>query len=127
MRIKHLVIAAAAALVSLSASAEPQSATERVDVREAKPAQARMKPFFFDRVQGEYALDNGRVLNVIGGENRVLYADMGDGKIELVHVGKGRFVAVGQDMRFAFTGDRVPDEVRISMASTGQALALAKR
>ncbi|WP_020654484.1 hypothetical protein [Massilia niastensis] len=126
MRIKHLVIAAAAAIVSLSASAEPQSATERVEVREARPAQKQMKPFFYDRVQGEYALDNGRVLNVTGA-NRVLYADMGEGKIELMHVGKGRFVAVDKDMRFAFTGDRIPDEVRISMASTGQTLALAKR
>ena len=130
MRIKHLVIFAGAAALSLSAAAAPQGAeTERVEVRGTPPAQVRMAPFMFDRVQGEYALEDGRVLTVSGtvnGNHRVLTADLGDGATEIIHVGKGKFVAVDKDVRYTFTGDRIPDEVVVSSAA-GKVLALAKR
>lgn len=130
MRIKHLVLFAGAAVLSLSAAAAPQGAdTERVEVRGSQPAQVRMKPFMFDRVQGEYALEDGRVLTVAGrvnGSQRVLTADLGDGATEIIHVGKGKFVAINKDVRYTFTGDRIPDEVVVSTAA-GKVLALAKR
>ena len=82
MRTK-LLLAAAATFFTLTASAAPQgTVSERVDVVGAQPKQARMAPFMFDRVQGEYQLDDGRVLTVTGkrdGQARKLYADLGDG------------------------------------------------
>lgn len=126
MRINHIALLAGAAVLSFSAFAAPQGAgTEMVEVRGATPAQARMKPFFYDRVQGEYALDDGRVLTITG-HNRVLYADLGDGATQIVHVGKNKFAAVNKDVRFSFSGDRIPDEVVVSTAA-GKQLALAKR
>ncbi|MEH6435450.1 hypothetical protein [Massilia sp. DD77] len=129
MRIKQLVLFAGAAVLSFSAAAGPQAGTERVEVVGSQPAQVRMKPFMFDRVQGEYGLEDGRVLTVSGtvnGQSRVLTADLGDGPMEIIHVGKDKFVAVDKDVRFSFTGDRIPDEVVVSTAA-GKVLALAKR
>ena len=130
MRIKHLVLFAGAAVLSFTAAAAPQGAdTGRVEVRASQPKQVHMKPRMFDRVQGEYALEDGRVLTVSGtvnGNHRVLTADLGDGATEIIHVGKGKFVAVDKDVRYTFTGDRIPDEVVVSSAA-GKVLALAKR
>ncbi|MBQ5942370.1 MULTISPECIES: hypothetical protein [unclassified Massilia] len=130
MRIKHLVLFAGAAVLSFTAAAAPQGAdTGRVEVRASQPKQVHMKPRMFDRVQGDYALDDGRVLTVsemVKGQRRVLTADLGDGPSEIIHVGKGKFVAVDKDVRYAFTGADVPDEVVVSTGA-GKALALAKR
>jgi hypothetical protein len=126
MRFNKFFLFAGAAVLSLSAAAAPQGAgTERVEVRAEPPVQARMKPFFYDRVQGEYALEDGRVLT-ISGHNRTLYADLGDGATQIIHIGKGKFTAIDKDVRFTFTGDRIPDEVVVSTAA-GKVLALAKR
>ncbi|MEX5748211.1 hypothetical protein [Massilia sp. X63] len=132
MRTK-LLLAAAATFFALNASAAPQAAdTGRVDIVGAQPKQTRMAPFMFDAVQGEYGLEDGRVLTVTGkvdGKTRTLYADLGDGPTEIVHVGKNRFVAMGKDLRFAFerpNSRRLPDSVRVSSAS-GRQLALAQR
>ncbi|CAN7529233.1 hypothetical protein [Massilia sp. LjRoot122] len=131
MRTK-LLLAAAATFVTLSASAAPQVDAERVTVVGAQPKQTQMAPFMFDNVQGRYDLEDGRMLTVTGkvdGRNRSLYADLGDGPVEIVHVGKNRFVAMNKDMRFAFerpNSRRLPDTVRISTLA-GRQVALAQR
>lgn len=132
MRTK-LLLAAAATFFALNAGAAPQGAgTERVNVVGAQPIQAQMAPLMFDNVQGRYDLEDGRMLTVTGkvaGRNRTLYADMGDGPVELVHIGKSRFVAVGKDLRFAFerpNSRRLPDTVYITNLK-GRQVALAQR
>src|SRR5690606_35850479 len=132
MRTK-LLLAAAATLFTLTATAGPQGAgTERVTVVGAQPQQAQMAPFMFDNVQGRYDLDDGRMLTVTGkvdGRARTLYADLGDGPTEIIHIGKNRFVAMGKDLRFAFerpNSRRLPDTVRISSLA-GRQQALAQR
>lgn len=132
MRTK-LLLAAAATFFTLTASAAPQGAvSERVDVVGAQPKQAQMAAFMFDRVQGDYQLDDGRTLTVSGkrdGQTRKLYADFGDGASEIVHVGKNRFVAVGKDLRLSFdrpNARRVVDTVRVSNQA-GRYVALAQR
>ena len=132
MRTK-LLLAAVATFATLSASAAPQGLdTERVDVVGAQPKQAMMAPFMFDNVQGRYDLDDGRMLTVTGkvnGKTRTLYADLGDGPTEIVHVGKNRFVAMGKDLRLAFErpdSRRMPDTVRIT-SMAGRQIALAQR
>jgi len=130
MRTK-LLFAAAATFFALSASAAPQG-TERVNVVGVQPAQAQLAPFMFDNVQGRYELDDGRTLTVTGkvaGSTRTLYADLGDGPTEIVHVGKNRFTAMNKDLRLSFERPdrrRMPDTVRISTA-TGRTVALAQR
>ena len=131
MRTK-LLLAAAATFVTLTASAAPQSDAERVTVVGAQPKQTQMAPFMFDNVQGRYDLEDGRMLTVTGkvdGRNRSLYADLGDGPVEIIHVGKNRFVAMNKDMRLAFErpdSRRLPDTVRISTLA-GRQVALAQR
>lgn len=132
MRTK-LLLAAAATFFTLTAGAAPQgTVSERVDVVGAQPKQARMAPFMFDRVQGEYQLDDGRVLTVTGkrdGQARKLYADLGDGQTEIVHVGKNRFVAMNKDLRLSFArpvNQRMVDAVTVSNLA-GRQVALAQR
>lgn len=114
MRIKHIALFAAVAAVSFSSGAAPQTTDNEVKVRAPNVKQVMMAPFMYDRVQGEYALEDGRVLQVkgkIGGGQRALYADLGDGPVELIHVGKKRFVAVDRDLSLRFQGDRIPETV----------------
>jgi hypothetical protein len=134
MRTK-LLLAAAATFFALSATATaaPQdSDTGRVTVVGAQPKQAPMAALMFDNVQGRYDLEDGRMLTVTGkvdGRVRTLYADLGDGPTEIVHIGKNRFVAMGKDLRFAFERPnmrRLPDTVRISSLA-GRHVALAQR
>jgi hypothetical protein len=132
MRTK-LLLAAAATFITLTATAAPEGIdTGRVDVVGAQPKQTQMAPFMFDNVQGRYDLEDGRMLTVTGkveGRHRTLYADLGDGPVEIVHVGKSRFVAMGKDLRFAFerpNSRRLPDTVRITNVA-GRQVALAQR
>jgi hypothetical protein len=132
MRTK-LLLAAAATFITLTATAAPEGIdTGRVDVVGAQPKQTQMAPFMFDNVQGRYDLEDGRILTVTGkvdGRHRSLYADLGDGPVEIVHVGKSRFVAMGKDLRFAFerpNSRRLPDTVRITNVA-GRQVALAQR
>lgn len=117
MRIKHIALfaaAAAAATLSLSSVAAPQGAVKPIVEVRSSHQQVRMPAFAFDRVQGEYALEDGRTLQVAGkleGSKRTLYADLGDGPVELIHVGSKRFVAVGRDLSLRFQGDKIPDTV----------------
>ncbi|VXB30630.1 hypothetical protein [Massilia sp. 9I] len=136
MRTK-LLLAAAATFFTLTATgvatAAPQGeGTERVNVVGVQPTQAIMSPMMFDNVQGLYELEDGRMLTVTGkvdGRHRTLYADLGDGQVELIHIGKSRFVAAGKDLRFAFerpNSRRLPDTVYITNLA-GRQVALAQR
>lgn len=136
MRTK-LLLAAAATFVTLSAYASPQATqagqgSERVTVVGAQPTQTRMAPFMFDKVQGDYALDDGRMLTVTGkvdGRSRTLYADLGDGPTRIVHVGKNRFVAMDKDLRLSFDqmdSRKLPHAVHIT-TQAGRSVALAQR
>ena len=132
MRTK-LLLAAAATFFTLTASAAPQgTVSERVNVVGAQPQQTQMATFMFDKVQGDYQLDDGRTLTVTGkldGQTRRLYADFGDGATEIVHIGKNRFVATGKDLRLSFDrpeGRRIVDTVRVTNLN-GRSIALAQR
>ena len=70
----------------------------------------------------------GERLQRLDGKVRKLYADLGDGATEIVHVGKNRFVAPGTELRLAFDGRdirHVPEFVRVT-GPDGK-LALAQR
>ena len=135
MRTKLLLAAATffTFTAAATATAAPQGAgTERVQVVGAQPKQTMMAPMMFDGVQGSYALVDGRTLTVTGkvdGAKRTLYADLGDGPTEIIHVGKNRFVAIDKDVRFAFdtvNSRKLPDTVHISNVA-GRQIALAQR
>jgi len=74
------------------------------------------------RVKGSYALDDGRTLQV-SEKGRKLYADLGDGPVQIRHVGDVRFEAVGkdQDMRLDFEGGPFPHGVVLTIGSARQA------
>lgn len=129
MRTKHIALFAATAAISVSAMAAPQGAAKPVVEVRSSHQQVQMPPFAFDRVQGEYALEDGRTLQVAGkldGGKRTLYADLGDGPVELIHIGSKRFVAVGRDLSLRFQGDRIPDTVFVRDGDN-RAVAAAQR
>lgn len=130
MRIKHIALFAAAATVSLSSFAEQQGAADPVVQVRSSLQQVPMPAFLFDRVQGDYALEDGRVLQVSSKREpgkRTLYADLGQGKVELIHVGKKRYVAVGQDLSLRFQGDKIPDTVFVRDGGNRVVAAAAQR
>lgn len=110
MRLKHIALFAAAAIASLSAGAAPQSADEVVEVRPAKVTRVYLEPAMKARMQSTYKLEDGRVLRVTGNA-RKLFADLGNGKTEIVHVGGHRFEALGQDFHLRFEKDNFADTV----------------
>lgn len=132
MRIKHialLAVTAAATTLSLSSVAAPQGAAKPVVEVRSSHQQVPMPPFAFDRVQGEYVLEDGRTLQVAGkleGQKRTLYADLGDGPVELIHVGSKRFVAVDKDLSLRFQGDKIPETVFVRDGDN-RAVAAAQR
>lgn len=121
MRIKHIALLAAFATVSLSSLAAlagaPQAvSTDVAEVRVAQPKKAWVDPMMVKRMQGVYALDNGGILR-ISEKHRKLYADVGDGPVEIVHIGHDRFEAVGKDMSLNFEGGPYPDAVFLRIAN----------
>ena len=132
MRLNHIAmfaITTVTASLSLSSLAAPQGAGKEVVEVRSSYQQVRMPPFAYDRVQGEYALEDGRVLQVSGkveGGKRTLYADLGEGPVELIHVGKKRFVAVGKDLNMRFEGERAAHTVYVREAGN-RALAATQR
>jgi hypothetical protein len=130
MRTK-LLIASAVALVSFNASADDSGAVThdtaagRVNVVGAQPARTPMMAATFAGVQGVYVLDDGRQLRVTGktgaGNGRTLYADLGDGPVEMVQVGHGRFVGAGRDLGISFEDyvDARPATVQVTSAPQG--------
>lgn len=122
MRTK-LLLAASAALFALNASAH-DIGDARVHVAGAQPKQVHLTQFAFDRIQGEYQLGDGRVLSVTGkgaGKERKLYADLGDGPVEMVHVGKHRFEGRDRNVRISFdtVGNKQPELVRVTAPTRG--------
>ena len=111
MRIKHIALFAAAALVALSGVAgEPAAsgpAAVQVDVKAAQPHKSYVDPLMTKRMQGVYRLDDGRILRV-SEHRRKLYADVGGGAVEIVHVGRDRFEAIGSDLSLDFEGGPHP-------------------
>ena len=127
MRLSHLALFATAAAVSLASAAQPLTATspDVVNVHAAQPKKVYIDPLMYQRMQGAYKLDDGRTLHVTG-KGRKLYADLGDGPQEIVHVGSDRFEAVGRDMSVRFDGGPFPHTVHLK-DDAGRVLASSQR
>ena len=127
MRLSHLALFAAAAVVSLASTAQTVTATnpDVVNVQAAQPKKVYIDPLMYQRMQGAYKLDDGRTLHVTG-KGRKLYADLGDGPQEIVHVGRDRFEAVGKDLSVRFDGGPFPHTVHLQ-DDAGRVLASSQR
>jgi hypothetical protein len=127
MRLSQLALFAAAAVVSLASTAQPVTATnpDVVNVYAAQPKKVYIDPLMYQRMQGAYKLEDGRTLHVTG-KGRKLYADLGDGPQEIVHVGRDRFEAVGRDLSVRFDGGPFPHTVHLKDDS-GRVLASSQR
>ncbi len=127
MRLSRLALFAAAAVVSLTSAAQPVTATspDVVNVQAAQPKKVYIDPLMYQRMQGAYQLEDGRTLHVTG-KSRKLYADLGDGPQEIVHVGRDRFEAVGKDLSVRFDGGPFPHTVHIK-DDAGRVLASSQR
>ena len=129
MRLDSIALFAAAAVVSLASSAAPQTATgdvaDVINVRAAQPKKVYIDPMMYQRMQGAYKLEDGRTLHVTG-KSRKLYADLGQGPQEIVHVGSDRFEAVGKDLSVRFDGGPFPHTVHLKDES-GHVLASSQR
>ncbi|MBD8543628.1 hypothetical protein IFU00_15195 [Oxalobacteraceae sp. CFBP 8761] len=127
MRLSFLAFFAAAAAVSLTSAAQPVTAAnpDVVNVHAAQPKKVYIDPLMYKRMQGAYKLEDGRTLHVTG-KSRKLYADLGDGPQEIVHVGRDRFEAVGKDMSVRFDGGPFPHTVHLK-DDAGRVLASSQR
>jgi len=127
MRLSRLAFFAAAAAVSLTSAAQPVTAAnpDVVNVHAAQPKKVYIDPLMYKRMQGAYKLEDGRTLHVTG-KSRKLYADLGDGPQEIVHVGRDRFEAVGKDMSVRFDGGPFPHTVHLK-DDAGRVLASSQR
>ena len=127
MRLSHLALFAAAAVVSLASAAQPLTAAnpDVVNVHAAQPKKVYIDPLMYKRMQGAYKLEDGRTLHVTG-KSRKLYADLGDGPQEIVHVGRDRFEAVGKDLSVRFDGGPFPHPVHLK-DDGGRVLASSQR
>ncbi|RYE75795.1 MAG: hypothetical protein EOO80_14390 [Oxalobacteraceae bacterium] len=127
MRLSHLALFATAAAISLASAAQPLTATspDVVNVHAAQPKKVYIDPLMYQRMQGAYKLDDGRTLHVTG-KGRKLYADLGDGPQEIVHVGSDRFEAVGRDLSVRFDGGPFPHTVHLK-DDAGRVLASSQR
>jgi hypothetical protein len=126
MRLSAIALFAAATAVSFASNAAPADpASDVVEVRAEQPKKVYLDPTMYKRMQGAYKLDDGRVLRVTG-KSRKLYADVGDGPLEIVHVGRDRFEAVGKDLSVRFEGGPYPHTLYLKDAS-GRELASTQR
>ncbi|MBD8632666.1 hypothetical protein IFT74_14985 [Oxalobacteraceae sp. CFBP 8755] len=127
MRLSRLAFFAAAAAISLTSAAQPVTAAnpDVVNVHAAQPKIVYIDPLMYKRMQGAYKLEDGRTLHVTG-KSRKLYADLGDGPQEIVHVGRDRFEAVGKDMSVRFDGGPFPHTVHLK-DDAGRVLASSQR
>ena len=127
MRLSPLALFAAAAVVSLASTAQPITATspDVVNVQAAQPKKVYIDPLMYKRMQGAYKLEDGRTLHVTG-KSRKLYADLGDGPQEIVHVGRDRFEAVGKNLSVRFDGGPFPHTVHLK-DDGGRVLASSQR
>ncbi|GAB3429281.1 hypothetical protein NX773_09600 [Massilia solisilvae] len=117
MRLTHVLTLAAAATVSLSASAAP-AANVDATVNVSAPAiraSYRLDPSQFKAVQGAYALEDGRTLHVTA-DHRKLYAEVDGEKTEIVPVAPNRFASRDDAMRLAFNSDSLATDVTMNVA-----------
>lgn len=114
MRTQHIALFAAAACVSLSAVAAGPAMQGEAGAAgatsAAAPHKAWLDPAMARGMQGSYRLDDGRTLRV-SEKSRKLYADVGEGPVEIVHVGDDRFEAIGKDISLRFEGAPQPHDV----------------
>ncbi len=110
MRIQHIVLCAAAALAALPALAAPAASADGGAAEAVQAKKAYLDPLMNKRMQGVYRLDDGRTLRV-SERSRKLYADVGAGPVEIVHIGGDRFEAVGSDLGLDFEGGPFPHAV----------------
>lgn len=108
MHIKHIALLAAAALASLPGLAAGPSTSG--DAGAVTTKKVYLDPLMVKGMQGSYRLDDGRILRV-SESHRKLYADVGDGRFEIVHVGRDRFEGVGSDLSLDFKGAPHPYDV----------------
>lgn len=107
MRIQHIVSCAAAALAALPALAAPAASADSGGAGAVQAKKTYLDPLMNKRMQGVYRLDDGRILRV-SERTRKLYADVGAGPVEIVHIGDDRFEAVGSDLSLNFEGGPHP-------------------
>lgn len=114
---KNIAVFTAACFVTLLAISTTSPAS--ADAMAVEPL--HVNPAMAKRVKGSYALDDGRTLRV-SEKGRKLYADLGDGPVQIRHVGGERFEAVGneQDTRLDFAGGPFPYAVSLSIGSGRQ-------
>jgi hypothetical protein len=117
MRMPHVLTLIGAAALSSAAFAAPGSVTP--DAGSTAMASVavvgsayKLRPFEFDGVQGVYALSDGRLLRV-SGEQRKLYAAIGNGRSEMVPVAQNVFVAPGDGLKLTF--DQIPFATAVSV------------
>ena len=108
----NVAVLAAACFVILLAFSTASPASAADDAMAAEPG--HVNPAMAKRVKGSYALDDGRTLRV-SEKGRKLYADLGDGPVQIRHVGDERFEAVAREreMRLDFAGGPFPHAVSL--------------
>lgn len=119
MRTRNIAVFAAACFMTLPVLSATSSATD--DPAMAEPG--HVNRVTAKRVKGSYALDDGRTLRV-SEKGRKLYADVGDGPVQIRHVGDERFEAVDKDqhMRLDFEGSPFPYGVVLRTGSARQTI-----
>ncbi|WP_137175064.1 hypothetical protein [Massilia sp. HP4] len=110
MRSKHIALSAALFMSLSGLAAGPAAASGAGDPGALQARKAHVDPTMAKRMQGSYRLDDGRTLRV-SEKGHKLYADFGDGPIEIVHVGHDRFEAVERDVSLSFDGAPFPHAV----------------
>jgi hypothetical protein len=119
MRIAHILAFAAAAIVSVSAFADPAipttNAANTVLVQATTHAVYRLTPDEARHMVGAFKLDDGRTLTVTNRQSKV-FAEFDGKREEVVQVGANRFVS--RDSGAELTFNRVPfgDEVTLNQA-----------
>ena len=125
MHIKHIALLVAVAAGALPGVAAEAGAGSAVGIRAAQPISAYVDPAMAKRLAGAYRLDDGRTL-LVSQKSRKLYADMGDGPVQIIHLGNERFEAVGKDLGLRFEGGPFPYAVTASIGAQRQVASAAR-
>lgn len=120
MRIAHVLTLAAAAAVSFSASADDgiSTSTSSAAVSTTVPVTARsiykMNRLDYQRLQGAYQLQDGRVLHVSTAHGK-LYAELDGKRSEVVATGPNQFASRDDAVRVRFDQVSAAGEVAVSV------------
>ncbi len=115
MRMQHVLTFIGAAALSLSAAAAPGTIADSNSAKAGCDKPSQLLPGSYDRMQGDYKLEDGRTLRVTG-EDRKLYVDLGDGKTELVPVSRYDFKVPAKNLRVSFDRMPAPEFVKVTPA-----------